>query len=52
MQSMQNIVRWCSNWLDGAVVALFFGTPGQTKVMQKGCLLIDNDSLVSSLEAL
>ena len=25
--SMQNTVRWCSDWLDGAVVGHFFGKP-------------------------
>ena len=29
---MQNIVRWRSDWLDGAVVARCLGTPGQTKL--------------------
>ena len=29
---MQNTVRWCSDWLDGAIVVLCLGIPGQTKV--------------------
>ena len=29
---MQNTDRWRSDWLDGVVVALCLGTPGQKKV--------------------
>ena len=32
ISSIQNIVRWSSDRLDGAVVARCLGTPGQTKV--------------------
>ena len=31
---MQKIVRWRSDWLDGAVVGSFLGTPWSNKGMQ------------------